>query len=413
MLLGAMGCGGGDASGPGEIVFSFGPDPSGTLQQLIERFNDQNKDNYTVKYRVMPADTGQYFDQIKTEFQAGGGEIDVLGGDVIWPAQFAANGWIADLTDRFPEKERQRYLEGPVESNIYEDKIWGVPWFTDAGLLYYRKDLLEKSGFSEAPKTWGELKKQATKVKQDSGTEFGFVFQGAQYEGVVLNTLEYVWSHGGQVLEGGSSDRVIIGDPRSVAGLETARSMIADGVAPQSVTNYKENETHATFLNGDAVFARNWPYMHGLAGDPEQSKIEQDQIGVAPLPAAEGGRSVSGLGGWNFYINASSERQDAAWEFIEFMTAPEQQKSWAVEGSYLPTLEALYDDREVLNAIPVLEQAPEAVRRTEPRPVSRYYSDMSLEMAEKFNAALKGEMEPEQAMSTLQEELQQIAGQAQ
>jgi multiple sugar transport system substrate-binding protein len=142
-LLGAAGCGGGGGGGTGDIVFAMGADTSGTLQPLVDKFNKQNKGNFKVTYREMPTDTGQFFDQLRTEFQAGASEIDVIGGDVIWPAQFAANGWILDVSDRFPKSEQQKFLQGPVESLIYEDAIYGVPWFTDAGMLYYRKDLLE------------------------------------------------------------------------------------------------------------------------------------------------------------------------------------------------------------------------------------------------------------------------------
>ena len=91
--------------------------------------------------------------------------MDVIGGDVIWPAQFAASGFILDLSDRFTADMRERYLDGPLEAVTYEGKIYGVPWFTDAGMFYYRKDLLEQSGFSEPPKTWAEMKEMAGKVR--------------------------------------------------------------------------------------------------------------------------------------------------------------------------------------------------------------------------------------------------------
>jgi multiple sugar transport system substrate-binding protein len=117
---------------------------------LIDKFNKQHEGEFQVRYREMPSDTDQYFDQLRTEFQAGGGEIDVISGDVIWPAQFAPQGWILDLSDRFTDTDQ--FLPGPMAANTYNDKVWGVPWYTDAGLLYYRKDLLEKSGFSEPPR---------------------------------------------------------------------------------------------------------------------------------------------------------------------------------------------------------------------------------------------------------------------
>src|SRR5215212_1879149 len=161
-LLGSAGCGGGSGGegggGGGEIVFSFFPDPSGSVQALIDQFNQENEGNISVTLREMPADSGQHFDQLNTEFQSGEIGIDVIGGDVIWPAQFAANGFIADLSDRFSESEQSEFLPATIEANTYQGRIYGVPWYTDAGMLYYRSDLLEESGFSEPPRTWDQLK---------------------------------------------------------------------------------------------------------------------------------------------------------------------------------------------------------------------------------------------------------------
>ena len=413
-LLGVAGCGGGgEQGGPVQLVFSHGPEQSGVLREQLDAFNRRHEGEIRVEWREMPAQTEQYFDRLRTQFQAGGGDIDTISGDVIWPAQFAANGWIVDLSDRFPESEREKFLDGPINSNVYEGAIYGVPWFTDAGMLYYRKDLLQKSGYSEPPRTWDELKEMALRVKQDSGTRDGFVFQGADYEGGVVDGLEYIWTHGGDVLDPEDPTKVIIDSPESVAGLKTERSMVEEGVAPEAVVNYAEMESHTAFLNGDAVFMRNWPYVYALSSDPKQSKIKPEQIDIARLPAAEGQESVSGLGGWNFYINAAmdEETQNAAWEFIQFATAPEQQKFRALEGSFLPTLKELYEDQEILDKVPVIALGKEAILSTKPRPVSPYYSDMSLRMAEQFNASLKGEVSPEQAIKTLQEELQNIVEQ--
>ena len=411
-LLGTAGCGGGGGgSFTGEVTVGFGREASGALQDLIDRFNKENKD-ISVKWRVMPSKTEQYFDQLRTQFQAQDGSLTLIGGDVIWPAQFAANGYIQDITDKFTESMRSKFLPGPVKSNTYEGKLYGVPWFTDAGLLYYRKDLLEKAGL-EPPKTWPELREQANRIKQDEGMQFGFVFQGANYEGGTVNGLEYINSHGGQVLDPNDASKVIIDSPETVAGLETYRSMIESGAAPQAVSTYDEPATEAPFLqNGDAVFARNWPYMYALAGG-EGFKVKPEQIDIAPLPAGEGGESVSGLGGWNFFINAyaETEAQDAAWEFVKYMTAEEQQREFAIKGTYLPTLKSLYEDEKVAEQVPTVRLAPQALANTEPRPVSPVYSDMSLEMAEQFNATLKGDVSPQEAASTLQEQLQGIADQ--
>ncbi|HZJ49667.1 MAG TPA: extracellular solute-binding protein [Actinomycetota bacterium] len=218
--------GGGDSGGGGggETVFSFGPDDSGTRTKVLDRYNKQA--DTKASYQLMPADTGQYFDKIRTQFQAGGGDIDVIGGDVIWPGQFAANGWIADLSDQVPDSERSKFLDGPIQSNTYEGKRYGVPWFTDAGMLYYRVDLLDKAGFSEPPTTYDELIEMATKIQQDEGIKFGYVFQGANYEGGVVDGLEFISNAGGDVLDPNDATKVVIDSPEAAAGLAAERRFV-------------------------------------------------------------------------------------------------------------------------------------------------------------------------------------------
>ncbi len=406
-LLGVSGCGSEQGGGAEEVVFSFFPDPSGSVQALIDRFNEENEGGVQVRLREMPADSGQHFDQLNTEFQSGEINIDVIGGDVIWPAQFAANGFIADLSDRFTEDERGAFLPAPVEANTYEGRIYGVPWYTDAGMLYYRRDLLEEAGFSEPPGTWDELKEQARTVQEQAGTQYGYVFQGAEYEGGVVNALEYIWTSGGDVLEG--NDQVVIDSPEARRGLELQRSMISEGVAPEGVSQYKEQESATLFLSGEAVFMRNVPRMYALASDPAESNIGPEQIGIAALPVAEEGlQTYSSLGGWNLFMNANARDPDAAYEFIRFMSDPEQQKFRSIEGSVLPSRQELYEDEDILQNVRVAELGQDAIRNTRPRPVSPFYSDMSVRMADQFIQSLRGDVPPEEVLATLQIELEEV-----
>ena len=136
-LLGAAGCGGGEQSGgPTELYFTASPDTSGTIQKLISEFNDKNKGEYRVVFREGNTDTGQRLDKLRTQLQAGGEDLDVILGDVIWTAELAASGWVSDLSDRFPESARQEFLPGSVEAITYEGKAYAMPWYTDTGLLY-------------------------------------------------------------------------------------------------------------------------------------------------------------------------------------------------------------------------------------------------------------------------------------
>ena len=409
VLLGAAGCGGGEQSGGAtELYFTGPPDTTGTTDKLIKEFNDKNKGKYKVIFQQGNADTGQRLDKLRTQFQAGGENIDVILGDVIWTAELAASGWISDLSDRFPESQQQQFLPGSVEAITFNGKPYGMPWFTDTGLLYYRKDLLKKSGFNGPPKTWDELKQMTRKVRRDSDIKFGFVFQGAKSEAGVCDGCEFIWGHGGNVLDPSDPTKVLVDSPQAIEGLETERSMITDGISPEAVTVYEETETEGEFLRGDAVFLRNWPYVYSLIGTSSYPKLKTDQVGVSELPSADGKPGNGTVGDQPLYISTSSKYPDAAWKFIEFLSATDQQRFRAVEGSYLPTRSALYDDPEIQDSVPVVALAKQALQHTRPRPVSPYYSDMSLEMQEQFNASLKGDTTPGEAARTLKGELESI-----
>jgi multiple sugar transport system substrate-binding protein len=412
VLLGTAGCGA-QGGGATELYFTAPPDESGTTAKLINDFNEMNKGRYKVVFREGNADTGQRLDKLRTQFQAGGDDLDVILGDVIWTAELAASDWISDLSDRFPKSDQQAFLSGSVEAITYNGKPFGIPWFTDTGLLYYRKDLLRESGYDDPPKTWDELKTMARKVRDKSGTRFGFVFQGARYEGGVCDGCEFIWSHGGNILDPADPTKVIVDSPQSIAGLATERSMITDGVSPNAVSVYKEDESAGAFLRGDAVFLRQWPYVYALTSDPEQSKVKPEQVGVSELPSADGKPGNGTVGDQPLYISTSSKNPDAAWKLIEFLTAPEQQKFRAVKGSYLPTRTGLYDDPEIQESVPVVVLAREALQHTRPRPVSPYYSDISLQMQEQFNASLTGDVTPEVAARTLKENLEDLIRQGQ
>jgi multiple sugar transport system substrate-binding protein len=430
-MLGAAACGGGGGQngGPTNLVFTFGPSGSEderTTQELVDRFNEQNQGEIQVEFQQRSSVTDEYFQSLVSDFGAGAEPpVDVIAGDVVWSAEFAQNGWIEDLSRRmYSDYEPQvpdGFLNAPMGSVSFQNSLWSVPWFTDVGLLYYRRDLLEDAGFGQAPTTWSGLKEIANQVKEQAGTQYGFVFQGADYEGGVVNGAEYIWNAGGEMLVGNvtviESDRprsispnvVTIDSPSSVQGLTTERSMIADGIAPEDVTDFREQDSYEAFLNGDAVFMRGWPFMYALAGQ-EDFSVSPDQVGVAALPVEqEGLQSWSCLGGWNMYMNSASQNKDAAWEFIKFMTAPEQQKFRALEGSFLPTLTSLYEDQEILDQVPVIDLASNVILdNARTRPVTPFYSNISRRLASGFNASLSGETEPEQVIQNLQSELENI-----
>lgn len=393
-----------------QVVFGATPDIAKAVEKSIAQFNDSKVTAKPVKVRIMPADSSQFLDQMRTQLQAGSADIDVFGGDISWAALFAPNGWLADLSERFTPELRSQHLKAAVDANVVDGKVYGVPWYWDAGLLYYRKDLLERAGYSAPPATWDELREMALKVSRDTKTPNGFNFQGANYEGGTVNGIEYIRAAGGDVLTDG---KVSIGSAQAVEGLTIERAMVTSGVAPAGVANYKEDECLAGFLGGKTVFTRQWVYLYGKVTDKQQSVLSPAQIGVAELPVARAGVTpVNVGGGWNCMVNATSRNQDDAWKLVQHLTAPEQQKALASGYAFLPTRPALYDDKDILKAMPVIRLAKQAIEHTTVPPLTAYYSDMSLAMAKTFNASLRGAISPAQAAAQLQTALDQIVAKA-
>jgi ABC-type glycerol-3-phosphate transport system substrate-binding protein len=361
-----------------------------------------------VKVVTESSNTDTYFEQLRTQLQAGAAEVDVIAGDVSWPAQFGSQGWLVDLSSRFTPAERAAFLPAVLASNTWNGKVYGVPFFTDDGFLFYRKDLLEKSGYSAPPQTWSELQNMASKVMRDHKLKYGFTFTGANYEGGTLLGMEFIKTSGGTVIQGNT---VAANSPQAIEGLTTARSMITRGISPQAVAEYQEGTVEAPFIAGDSVFLRNWGYMFSVISDPKQSKIRPSQVGVAALPRVSTAIApVNVGGGWNLYMNAYSKNQDAAWALMQFMSSAAQQRYTMETIEYTPTLSALFDDPQLIKAAPFSAPAvaKNVVFETITPPKTPYYKDMSSAMAAQFQANLLGRATPAQAAGNVQTQLEQI-----
>jgi len=407
-----------------ELVFSFGSEDTDTISKLVDNFNNQYQGRIQVKWKKRARSSDVHYNQLKSDFTVESDDFDGLGADVPWTAAFAKNGWVLDISRRFFNTfSANDFLESSLNSVSYRYRVWGVPWYTNAGMLFYRKDLLQENDYQKPPQTWDELKDMAQKVIRSSGTKYGYVFQGAEYEGGVANALEYIWNSGGRVLTGNISVAGAFGqsiiDPNVITvnsedasrGLNIARSMIEEGIAPERVMDFKELETTTSFIEGEAVFMRNWPEAYGLISNPRRSKISPEQVGVSLMPGdTSTRRRFSCLGGWNLMINSNidDDKIDAAWTFIKFLTAPEQQRFMSLNAGFLPTYRSLYDDNDLVVEKPVISLGKEAIKNTRVRPVTPFYDQISPRIARAFNQTLRGNMTGGQAVQKLETELQTI-----
>lgn len=311
------------------------------------------KNGHTVKMYSPPASTTDNLALLRQQFAAKSADVDVLMIDVVWPGVIKDH--LVDLK-KYSKGAESKHFPAIVANNTVDGKLLGMPWFTDAGLLFYRKDLLDKYGL-KAPATWDDLAAAAKKVmdgeKAAGVADFqGFVFQAKAYEGLSCNALEWVASFGGGSIVDASGN-VTINNANAAKALDTAASWIGT-IAPGGVLNYAEEDARGVFQNGKALFMRNWPYAWSM-GQAADSPIK-GKVGVAPLPAGAGGKSSATLGGWQLAVNKYSKNIDAAADLAMYMTSPEIQKKRAIGGSYNPTIPDLYKDKDVLAANPFMGQ---------------------------------------------------------
>jgi multiple sugar transport system substrate-binding protein len=386
---------------PVEITYSAGKDVTPATQKLIETFEKEHP-NIKVNFREMPADTGQQHDQYVTMFNAGSSDVDVLAMDVIWPAEFAQAGYLQPLDD-FIAKDHVNlddYIKGAVDAASFNGKQWALPRFIDTGLLFYRKDIVQNP-----PKTWDELIADAQKYKGQAGTKYGYLAQAKQYEGLVCDAIEFIASYGGKVID--DKGNITINSPQTIKGLEEMKKVIGSNFVPSNITTYMETETDNSFISGDSVFARNWPYQFAEGQDATKSKIV-GKVGVAPLPAGDAG-SAAALGGWMAAINKNSKHKQEAWEFLKFLESPEGEKIAALYGGSAPTLKALYDDPDIKSKNPIFADPGfvKGISAAVPRPVSPVYPKLSDIMQTEISKFLANKETASEAVKVMEDKMKE------
>ncbi len=386
------------------LVFKHGKiagDPA-KLNALLRRFEKENP-GITVRDEVLPSSTDEQHQFYVINLEGKSPDFDVISMDVIWVPEFARAGWLRDLSHLLPGKEREDFFPGPIEAVTYEGRLYAIPWYIDAGLLYYRKDLLRKYGFSP-PETWQELVGTAEYIMDKEKGIYGFLWQGKQYEGLVCNVLEYFWSNGGDVLKDG---KVVIDSKSNIQALGFMRDLIVKyKVTPPLVTNAVEETTRHIFGNGKAIFMRNWPYAWNIF--EKQGSPVKGKVGVALLPTFLKGMSASTLGGWQLGVNRYSRLPAEAEKLVLFLTRPDSQKDLALAIGYKPTRKSLYKDKELKKFQPFVAGLYEVFMKARSRPVSPYYMMITQVMQPEFSAALSGIKTPAEALRSAQKQIAHI-----
>ncbi|WP_028279707.1 ABC transporter substrate-binding protein [Arthrobacter sp. H5] len=390
---GGEGGGGGGAAeegleGRGPITYVQGKDNSGVVGPTIEKWNAEHPDEQ-VTFKEQTDEADQQHDDLVQNFQAENADYDVVSVDVVWTAEFAAQGWIQPLEGEL-ELDTAAMIPATVDAATYNDTLYAAPQHSDGGMLYYRTDLVD-----EPPTTWDEMMEMCSIAEENDIA--CYAGQHAQYEGLTVNASEAINSAGGTVID--EEGNPTLDTPEAMQGLTNLVEAFESGNIPEEAITYTEEEGRIAFQEGNLLFLRNWPYVYNLATTEESSTVA-DTLGMAPLPGADGS-GASSLGGHSLAISVYSENKLTARDFLEFVTQEEQQRFYAQQGSLAPVLADLYDDEELVAELPYLPVLKASIETAVPRPVTPFYPAVSTAIQDNAYAAQQGQKSVEQALTDM------------
>ncbi len=361
------------------------------LQPLAQQFNQQHPE-IQLELIEAPNDTNRVEDLYTASFLLGNSPYDLVFMDIVWTPKFAAAGWLKDLSGYLSPEELEQFLPGDAQGGMYQGKLYRAPFRSDAGMLYYRHDLLEKAGY-DPPETFDQLITISQDLQQQGLSEWGYVWQGKQYEGLSAMFVEILQGNGAfwvnpETLEVG------LDQENAIAAVKFLQQTLTTKISPPGVTTYAEEETRRLFQNGKTAFLRNWPYVYGLALDsPIAGKYS-----IKPMVHAENQPSGACQGGWGFGISATSKNPDAAWEVIQFFMKQESQKQFVLANGYVPSLKSLFNDPEIVAKYSHYPELLTVLESPALRPPIPQYAQASDILQRYLSAAITNTMSPEIAM---------------
>jgi multiple sugar transport system substrate-binding protein len=384
-------------NGIGPITFAIGSDDIGWLTPVINGWNKAHPDQKVTPI-LLPEASNVQLDQLVANLQAKSPIYDVIDMDVVWTAEFASNGWILSLSPG--QFDIGNFLPAAVSTAMYQGQLWAIPDYSNADLLFYRKDILN-AAHVQPPKTWAQLEHLAETVAPAYHLH-GYAGTFAQYEGLTVNFAEAVQSAGGSILgkSGTQATQVTLNTSQALQGLEDLVNGFRAGWIPAKTFGFEEVAAQDAFMAGQYLFLNDWPDVWHALG-PDASK----KYGIVTLPGQSAGEGSSSLGGANLAVSAYSLHQQTALAFIKYLTQPAQQLAMFEDGWFPPVLTQLYSDKTLIKEFPYLPTLYQAIEAAQPRPAIPDYDQASLVISSEVYQALKGQLSPQAALAVMQSEL--------
>jgi multiple sugar transport system substrate-binding protein len=388
------------------VVWFAARDTTGYTPKQVEAFNKSNK-SIQIDYQEQGATTQDLHDKFVTVAGAKDSSVDIVSMDVPYVPEFAAAGWTIPVDEILPNDEQAKFFQGTLHGATYQGKLGGVPWYNNGPGLYYRKDLFNAKGL-KPPKTYDELLTSAKALQ--TADMAGFAMQLPQSEGGIINWMEYLWGYGGDLVD----DKVNVVLDQGTAGVDGMQKIVdfvyKDKIIPEAALQFKLGaDVMNLFRGGKAAMIRLWFSNAGDLYQPD-SAIKQDQWDVAPLPSKDGTKPGPGcLGDWNLGVSKFSTKQKEALEAVRLLTGQENQRARFLDGGFLPSRQAVFDDADIQKKYPYAKAAQASFDNLKPRPVTPYYPDMSANAIQPaFGQAMAQQITPEQAIKQMADKMRQI-----
>jgi len=338
------------------------------------------------------------------DFRDGQKKEDFFPIDVCWLQECVRGGLIHPLTDFFTEEWRDRYLPVALQQCIVDGQIWGIPHSINAGVLAYRRDILEKYQF-EPPQTWQELREFADYMlkRENNPALMGFGFQGAPVEALTCNYLEFLWSHGGDIYDG--SHHVAINSERAVEALQCMLDLIHEWkIAPPLAPDMNEDKVSRSFFNEKLLFMRHWTSVSGAAYTDYLSM--KDKIKIAPLPSLDRSIPSRGIVGGSCYVIPRSVKDpERLADFYRRFFSPDAVVEMAIKSEGCPVFKSVYTNPDVLRYRPYYEEIPALLARGRSRKEILYYDQLSQLVRTEVHLALRKVKTPREALDRVADEL--------
>ncbi|WP_337886634.1 ABC transporter substrate-binding protein [Fischerella thermalis] len=381
------------------------PDAQPWKEGIIKDFESKNP-GIRINIIEGPNATNLLEDLYTSAFILGDSPYDLINMDVIWTPKFAAAGWLLDLTDKVTESELAAFSPKDVEGGRYKGRLYRIPMRSDVGMLYYREDLLKQAGFNP-PETFTDLIKISQALKQQDKINWGYIWQGRQYEGLAAMFVEILEGFGGFWVNPNTLE-VGLDRPETLKAIAFLKETIATGISPPGVTTYQEEETRRIFQSGQAVFLRSWPYVWPLAN--EKDSPIRGKIAIKPMVSAPGENSGACLGGWGLGISKTTKHPQEAWKAIQYFTSEAAQRRFILPAGFVPSRRSLFTDPQIVATYPHYPQLLEVVEQAVLRPPIAQYAQTSDILQRYLSAALTNRMTPEAAMKAAAQETRRLLG---